>query len=141
VAQHFLRYEAAAEEGDRIVATQQVRGYTDSRLLRLSERAEPFSVEIQPGGDRTVVMPHGELDLATVDLLSTELDGLVARGCDTIVLDLRGTSFMDSTGLRLVVRQAAREDATVTLIDGPAAVSRLFDLTGLRASLPFEDVS
>jgi hypothetical protein len=45
---------------------------------------------------------------------------------------------MDSTGLRLVIRQSAREDARVSVIDGSDEISRLFDLTGMRDAIRFE---
>jgi anti-sigma B factor antagonist len=99
---------------------------------------EPFAVETRPDRERVLVIPRGELDLLTVDAVARELDDLVASGFQQIVIDLRQVSFMDSTGLRLVLRHARRDDARVTVIDGPAAVSRVFDLTGMRRSIRFE---
>jgi anti-sigma B factor antagonist len=99
---------------------------------------EPFRVETRPDRRRVIVIPRGELDLATVDAVSSEIDELVVRGFEQIVLDLRQLSFMDSTGLRLVLRHAGRADVCVTVIDGPDAVSRLFDLTGARPAIRFE---
>jgi anti-sigma B factor antagonist len=97
----------------------------------------PFDVEVRPSRARAVVAPSGELDCATVDRLDAAVDDLVAAGWDSIVLDLRGLSFMDSTGLRAMVRQANRTDATVEFIDGDPRVARLFDLTGVRQLLSF----
>jgi hypothetical protein len=54
-----------------------------------------------------------------------------------VVLDLRGVSFMDSTGLSLVLRHAASRGAEFTVVDGPHAVSRLFDLTSAREFVNF----
>jgi anti-anti-sigma factor len=99
---------------------------------------EKFRVETRPDRDRVFVVPHGELDLATAPAVAGAIDDLMARRFDRIVLDLRETSFMDSTGLRLVIAQTTRADGRVTLIDGPSAVGRLFDLAGLREKLPFE---
>jgi anti-anti-sigma factor len=56
------------------------------------------------------------------------------------VLDLRGVSFIDSTGLRLALDldAAARGDGfRVELIPGPPQVQRIFDLTGALDQLPF----
>jgi anti-anti-sigma factor len=104
------------------------------------ETAHPVSRHAVPRGSpagRVIVAPRGELDCATVARLQTAVDDLVATGWDTIVLDLRALCFMDSTGLCLIMRQTSRTDATVQLIDGTAAVGRLFDLTGVRPRLPF----
>ncbi len=100
--------------------------------------AERFNVEIRPDRQRVLVVPHGELDLATVDEVAVEVDELVARGFDAIVFDLRATSFIDSAGVRLLIRETGRDDACVTVIDGAKAVNRVFDLAGVRHILPFE---
>jgi anti-anti-sigma factor len=97
----------------------------------------PFDVEIRPADGRTFVVPRGDLDLATADRVAASIDELVTAGCGEIVLDLRHLTFMDSAGLRLVVQQTRRSDRTVCVIDGTPPVSRLFDLTGMRAHLPF----
>ena len=60
------------------------------------------------------------------------------RGFEAIVIDLRATTFLDSSGLHLLIAQAERTDVRITLIDGPAVVSRLFDLTGVRDVPPCE---
>jgi anti-anti-sigma factor len=102
------------------------------------EFPEPFRVEVRPDRSRVVVIPRGELDIATVDAVTAEIDELAARGFAQIVLDLRCVCFMDSTGVRLVLGQCRRPDVQVTVVDGSPAVSRLFDLTGVRGIVPFE---
>ena len=55
-----------------------------------------------------------------------------------IVVDLAELSFMDSTGIHLLLRMhAACEDADrLRLINGSRAVERVLDLTGVGAHLP-----
>jgi anti-sigma B factor antagonist len=84
-----------------------------------------------------IVAPRGELDIATVQCVSDEIDALVAVGFADLVLDLRGVTFIDAAGLHLAIAQACRPDATVQLIDGPPAVARIVDLAGARDELPF----
>jgi anti-anti-sigma factor len=100
---------------------------------------EPFSVEIRPDRQRVFVAPHGELDLDTVGQVAAEVDELVARGFAAIVIDLRATSFIDSSGMHLLLSCARRGDARITVMDGPPAVSRVFDLAGVRDILAFEE--
>jgi anti-anti-sigma factor len=106
--------------------------------IRVEWVPEPFRVEVRPDRRRVVVVPHGEVDIATVDQLAEEIDELVGRGFDTVVVDLRATSFLDSSGLHLLLRQSARTDAGVTVIDGAPAVRRVIDLAGRRQLLRFE---
>jgi anti-sigma B factor antagonist len=100
-------------------------------------RPEQFRVEIRPARQLILIAPHGELDLATADELTAAIEGVVESGFADIVLDLRQLSFIDSTGLRLIIAQAARADARVRIIDGVRPVARLFDLSGVRHKLPF----
>jgi anti-sigma B factor antagonist len=97
----------------------------------------PFDVEVRPDRDRVVVAPSGEIDLSTVDVLRTRIEELEAAGSTRLVLDLRRVSFLDTTGLRLIVEQARRPDVDLSLIAGEPPVQRIFEITGLLDSLPF----
>jgi anti-anti-sigma factor len=89
------------------------------------------------------VRPVGEVDLATVGRLREGMDAAMASDPGLVILDLRGTTFFDSTGLRLAVEidsRAARSGVEFAIIAGPPAVQRTFDIAGLSARLPFVDV-
>ena len=61
-------------------------------------------------------------------------------GFDKIVLDLRGLTFMDSSGLHLVTRwtnDASRDGFVFELEPGPPQVQRVFELTSVIDELPF----
>lgn len=102
---------------------------------------EPFRVEVRPAREQVIVVPHGELDLATVGELRAEVDDLAERGFAAIVLDMRRTSFVDSSGVHLLVEQCARADVRITIIDGAQPVSRTLDMVGARPLLRFERAS
>lgn len=96
-----------------------------------------FRIDVRPERERVVVSPEGDVDLATVDRIAGQLDELAGSGFRAVVLDLRGVTFMDSTGVSLLVRQSARTDLDVQIVDGEEPVSRLIDLTGVREVLRF----
>ena len=85
----------------------------------------------------------GELDLATAPRLCSRLDEARTQRVRRIVVDLTGVDFCDSTGLRALIgastelRHAGGKLAVAVLPDG--GVARLFDVTGLRESLPTHD--
>jgi anti-sigma B factor antagonist len=108
------------------------------RATRRQARAI-FQVEIQREAGRAIVIPSGELDLATVEGLGAAIDGLVDAGFKTVVLDLRRLTFIDSTGLRLIVRESRRPDVRLRLIDGIDDVTGLFEIRRVRAWLSFMD--
>jgi len=81
------------------------------------------------------VIPCGELDLETVPFLEAELDADVDPG-SVIVIDLTELTFMDSTGLHLLVRLSERFPESLRVINGASSVERLLDLSGARDQLP-----
>ena len=88
-----------------------------------------------------VVAPRGEIDLATVDLVREAVEREQQEG-EAVVLDLRGVSFMDTSGLRYVLElndRASRGGPALRLVRGPRAVQRVFEVSGLETRLPFVD--
>ena len=82
--------------------------------------------------------PCGELDVATAERLRAALDGI--EDAARLVLDLRGLSFIDSTGLHLVValhKRAQRDGFELAVIAPAAPVDRAFRICALDKALPF----
>ena len=99
---------------------------------------EPFAVEVRRRDDVTIVQPRGELDLVTVESLRAALDAIPRVG--RLVLDLRGLSFIDSSGLHLLVvlhQRAQRDGSQLSLVAPPAPVDRVIQVCGLDTVLPF----
>ena len=100
----------------------------------------PFRCDVEPDRGRVRVIPHGELDLASAPEMERRLRELRESGFDHVVLDLRELRFMDSTGLRLVMREgiAARTDGReFALIAGPPSVQRIFEVARVDDQLTF----
>ncbi len=114
-------------------------------MRRESESSTPsgeLRCDIARNGQTVWVQPHGELDLDSVHRVEVALEELRAEGCDDVVLDLRGLTFMDSTGLRLVIRwdTAARADGfRFAVVPGEEVVQRVFRLTGMDGHLTVAD--
>ncbi|MGH2969359.1 MAG: STAS domain-containing protein, partial [Solirubrobacteraceae bacterium] len=74
---------------------------------------EAFSVRIEQHGEAAVVVPTGELDLATAPALEAALQrALESAASGRVVLDLRELDFIDSSGLRTLLTARRRaEDA------------------------------
>jgi anti-sigma B factor antagonist len=83
----------------------------------------------------------GELDLATTPVLQEWLAPAM-RGTATVVINLSRLSFIDSSGLRLLVqaeRQLRDSGGRLVLVRGPRAVHRVFELTSLVSHFEFCD--
>jgi anti-sigma B factor antagonist len=91
-------------------------------------------VELRDGF--AIVRPIGEFDLATADEFSARTERLLAEGHERLVVDLRHLTFMDSSGVRAIVK--LNTDAPhLQIVEGPDHVRRLFTITGLRRVLQF----
>ena len=100
----------------------------------------PFRVDVAPERDIVRVCPSGEVDLATVGRIRERVDELTSAGFRHVVIDLRGVTFLDSTGLRLLLElhEASCSDGwELGILEGSAEVQRGFEVTGLRTLLPF----
>lgn len=104
---------------------------------------EPFKCEVSRQGDRVVVAPRGELDMATVPQLDQELKrNRPDEPGGTLVLDLRALTFMDSSGLHLTARwahESSKDGFAFEIVPGPPAIQRVFDLSKMTESLPFKE--
>jgi anti-sigma B factor antagonist len=86
-----------------------------------------------------VLRPTGELDLATVPRLETAVSEALESGGNRIVLDLSELSFLDSSGLRLLLMlfdRATSDGWTLTLARPSEPVRGLFEMTGVAERLP-----
>jgi anti-sigma B factor antagonist len=90
----------------------------------------------QPGVVRLVI--SGELDILTTPRLATELDRYVRRSDEDVIVDLRGTSFIDSSGLQILLgtqRRLARAARTLSVVCDEGPVRRVIELTRLTEAL------
>jgi anti-sigma B factor antagonist len=97
-------------------------------------KASPFEVRTENDGPAATVAIDGELDLATVDQLDAALAEVESNGATTVVLDLDQVAFMDSTGLRCLLRARRRAEQSgrrLRLVRVPPDVDRLFAVTGV----------
>jgi anti-anti-sigma factor len=100
---------------------------------------EDFSVSVESHGDHDVVRVVGDLDMSTVAQLEEATGSLTASG-RTLLIDLGGLSFIDSSGLRyfITLMKASQRDGFVFMIRRPRAeVFRTFQLTALDDVLPW----
>ena len=83
-------------------------------------------------------MLTGELDISTAQRLEDDLRRLEAERPALIVLDLQQLTFMDSTGLRLLITadiRARQEERRLVIVQGNEMVQRVMRLTRLDERL------
>jgi len=99
----------------------------------------PFGVEVTGGPEAPVVVVRGEIDVATSPQLRTELNALVERGARDITLEFAGVSFVDSSGLGVLVgaykRLRDEGDGSIRIVGAQPSVRKVFEITGLETAL------
>lgn len=101
-----------------------------------------LEVDTQEWDGLVHVSLQGELDLSTVQQVEDELSRVEDRADKLLVLDLRGLSFLDSTGLRLMVtadQRARKAGRRLAIVKGPETVHRVFTITRLDERLRMVD--
>lgn len=89
-------------------------------------------------GSHTVVGVTGEVDAASASTLRDTALALLNRGIEDLVLDLRGVTFLDSTGVGSMLRihhRAGLLGSTVHFVADQRAVLRVLDIMSLRRKL------
>ena len=94
----------------------------------------PLEATLTEHGDAVHVTLRGELDISTAPRLEEALRRAEVEEPATVVIDLSGLAFMDSTGLRSLVNADARaRDAgrRLVLVRGNDMIQRVMRLTRL----------
>jgi anti-sigma B factor antagonist len=92
-----------------------------------------FTLDHDPVDGSHLIVATGELDLASTSELSAIFAMSAAGPQESVVLDLMGVDFIDSSALGTILRAAQQLEATgkrlhVVAPDGP--VKRLLEITG-----------
>ncbi len=104
-------------------------------------RRTGFSAEVQPEDGQVVVRLQGELDMATSPALDRALTAAVSVGGSSVVVDLASLTFMDSTGIAVLLggcRRAEEAGQTMVVRSPRRPVLKAFRLTGVDQILAIE---
>jgi anti-sigma B factor antagonist len=102
-----------------------------------------FTVERNEEGERLRLVLYGELDLYTAPQLDDELVRAEGEKWPELVLDLCPLDFMDSSGLRLLLRAHARaeKDARrVRILHSGGTVGRVLRITSVDRTVPVTEI-
>jgi anti-sigma B factor antagonist len=105
-------------------------------------RQPSFDIDTVETGNTLRIVVAGELDIATAPLLEAALEAAEARDVERILVDLEAVPFIDSSGLKALLRAVDRSAADSCRLSiarsGPQA-RQLFELSGALSRLPLAD--
>jgi anti-sigma B factor antagonist len=98
-----------------------------------------FGVDVEPRGDALVVRTFGRIDVSSAKALEKELRRAFDDGASTVLLDLGNVSFIDASGL-FVLLAVAKLSVTygrrLRIVRVSSRVDRVIAQTGLQGALP-----
>ena len=96
-------------------------------------------LQLQPivsSDSATTLKVTGDVDMASAPRLRSVLDELLDSGVDCIVLDCHELTFLDSSGIGVLVAARTRlGDGELVLDSPPSHVRKVLDITGVGAHL------
>jgi anti-anti-sigma factor len=107
----------------------------------MTESNDRFRVEVEPDRQRVIVRPVGDVDLASANDVERPLFELLDRGFAHVVVDLRRVTFLDSSGIRMLVnahKHAEQLGSRMSVMLGGEASRRALEITGMLDYLDIE---
>jgi anti-sigma B factor antagonist len=101
-----------------------------------------FHIEELVEQGRPVVKVDGEIDVATAPQLRECLHGVIARGPSTVIIDLLGVTFLDSTALGVLVgalKRCREVGGELHVVVADPRIMKIFEITGLDKVFPLSD--
>ena len=86
----------------------------------------------------SLVSVSGEIDLHTAERLQQGIDEATSVGADTVLVDLSGVGFIDSTALGVIVQETKRLEGrghSLVLVTNDPRTRRVLEVTGLNRVL------
>jgi anti-sigma B factor antagonist len=103
-------------------------------------RAGLLTLRLEKSEETCVIGLCGELDLANAEALESELGRALSDGDCQVVVDMSELTFIDSTGLALLVAALGRDQqdgGRLSFVPSPSqAVTRVLQMTGIGERLP-----
>jgi anti-sigma B factor antagonist len=100
-----------------------------------------FRVELAPARELVTVRVVGEIDLATAGDVESPVLELLDSGFETVVLDLREVSFLDSSGIGVLIRSHQYADARGAHLSIVVGKSRSREVLEISGAIDYLDVS
>ena len=98
---------------------------------------DAFALTSRRSQDLVIIAASGELDAGMVELLDQAIQEAETEYRKTIVIDLRELSFIDSTGLNLLLEARRRCERIRFVPSDHDEVGRLIALTGTNEALGY----
>ena len=95
---------------------------------------QDIEIEVRNRDGATIVTARGEVDVATAPALRDGLEEALDRDIGSVVVDLTGVTFIDSTGLGVLIgarRRCVEAGRELRVVVAEPRILKVFEITGL----------
>ena len=111
-------------------------------MLQQHAQAQPFQIVVERDGTVAVLRLTGEMDISCEDAFAATVRTCIHDGARDVLVDLSGLTFIDSSGLRMLIElwDRSRDDGVdLSMLQGTGQVRRTMEIAGLDRLLPILD--
>jgi anti-anti-sigma factor len=111
-------------------------------ILDRKPEAGGLDVQLEHEGGAGVIRAWGELEIASAKAFETELRRAIRVSSSGVILDLGGVTFIDSTGLRVLISAATLSHTCgheLRVLCASAQVKYAIETSGVEDLLPLAD--
>jgi len=102
--------------------------------------AEQIAVQVTTAGGHPIVRASGEIDLASAPVLRAAMDTVIGDGVRQIIVDLQDVTFIDSTGLNLLIAVLKQlGPGSISVVTARPQVCRVLAISGIDTLIPIFD--
>ena len=99
-------------------------------------------VEMDRNGQRGIIAIHGEIDISNAQEVSAAIESVMPSAAETLVIDLSGTTYLDSSGGQLLFllaqRLQTRRQSLMLVVPEEAPIRAVLELTGMQRVVRME---
>lgn len=98
-----------------------------------------MQISVKSLGRTATARLAGEFDLTAAQEVREQLDGLIDSGTSRLVVDLRRVSFLDSSGLGVLLaryRRISERGGEMFLVGAQGGVRAVLEMSGVRQVMP-----
>jgi anti-anti-sigma factor len=95
----------------------------------------PLEISVEGSGEKRVVFVRGEVDFATAPEFDETVQKLIDEGATSIIFDFENVTFLDSEGLKVLLRAQRRlsqRQGVIRLTHCRRTITRAFEVLGLE---------
>ena len=111
-------------------------------MLQQHSQGQQFQILVERDGASVALRLTGEMDISCEEAFAATLRVCIADGAKDVLVDLSKLTFIDSSGLRMLIAlwdRSCENGLDLSMLQGTGQVRRTMEIAGLDRLLPILD--